>query len=431
MFRIPSLDRTNAGRPYDMSDRPTSAYLHIPFCRRRCFYCDFPVAVVGDRRSGEPSPAIETYVDQLCREIELRGARRVDSGPELETVFFGGGTPSLLSGPQLVRILGTLRQIFGIAAGAEISIEMDPGTFDRAKIDGFVAAGITRVSLGVQAFQSHLLEGAGRSHGVADITIAAATLKAAGVTNWSLDLISGLPGQTLANWDESLAMAIDLAPTHLSAYDMVLEPQTVFGKRYDRPKSPGISLPSDDTTALMYRQARSALTAAGYRHYEISNYARPGYDCRHNRVYWENRPYYAFGMGAASAVDGVRVTRPRTTTRYGAWVDRGALESINDPLNDALSPEDQPDIVVIEPVDRLLEDLMLGLRLAEGVAIAALIMGHGAEIVDRLKPRLAEFVDRGWVIWDDRLRLTDPEGFLFSNQVLATIFEVVGDEVSA
>jgi putative oxygen-independent coproporphyrinogen III oxidase len=408
-----------------------SAYLHIPFCRRRCFYCDFPVSVVGDRRSGESSPAIETYVTHLCREIELRAARLVEPGPGLETIFFGGGTPSLLSGPQLARILGTLRQTFGIGAGAEISIEMDPGTFDRAKIDAFVAAGITRVSLGVQAFQAHLLEGAGRSHGVADITIAAANLKAAGITNWSLDLISGLPGQTLTDWAESLAMAIALAPTHLSAYDMVLEPQTVFGKRYDRPSSSAIALPNDDSTALMYRQARSTLTAAGYRHYEISNYARPGYDCRHNRVYWENRPYYAFGMGAASAVDGLRLTRPRTTTRYGAWVDRGALES----WDNALAPEEQPERAEITPIDRLLEDLMLGLRLAEGVAIADLVMRHGGAVIDRLRPGLAEFVDRGWVVWDDsrserlrqRLRLSDPEGFLFSNQVLATIFELVED----
>lgn len=415
-----------------MLDRPTAAYLHIPFCRRRCFYCDFPIYVVGDRRSGEASPAIEVYVNQLCREMELTAARRI-TGQPLTTVFFGGGTPSLLSGSQLGRILATLGQRFGIAMDAEISIEMDPATFDRAKIDAYVAAGITRVSLGVQAFQGRLLQACGRSHGVADIAIAVDYLRDAGISNWSLDLISGLPGQTLADWQESLALAIDLGPTHLSAYDMVLEPETVFGKRYgadgapNLPNSnlpgagPTIALPSDEATASMYRIAQATLTAAGYRHYEISNYAQPGYDCRHNRVYWENRPYYAFGMGAASCVDGVRLTRPRTTTRYGAWVDRGASEAIFGQF----PAEEQPERSVITPNDRLLEDLMLGLRLAEGLAIADLVARHGQAVLDRLRPRLAEFVDRGWVIWDDRLRLSDPEGFLFSNQVLATIFEVI------
>jgi putative oxygen-independent coproporphyrinogen III oxidase len=419
-----------------MLDRPKSAYLHIPFCRRRCFYCDFPVTVVGDRRSGQSSPAIDPYVTQLCREIELTAERRSVLDP-LETVFFGGGTPSLLSGPQLVRILGTLDRTFGIASGAEISIEMDPATFDRTKVEAYIAAGITRVSLGVQAFQDSLLAACGRSHGAADIPIAVDQLQRAGIRNWSLDLISGLPGQSLADWRESLARAIDLAPNHLSAYDLVLEPQTVFGKRYGADGSvnrlrslPGagatIALPDDETTAAMYRIAQAELTAAGYRHYEISNYAQPGFACRHNRVYWENRPYFAFGMGAASAVDGVRLTRPRTTTSYATWVDRGALAEPDGTEPDGIEP-DGTERVVIEPIDRLLEDLMLGLRLAEGLAIAELTVRHGAAAVERLQMVAAALIDRGWLLWDDRLRLTDPEGFLFSNQVLATMFEQLDD----
>ncbi|AFY64866.1 radical SAM family heme chaperone HemW [Geitlerinema sp. PCC 7407] len=398
---------------------PAAAYVHIPFCRRRCYYCDFPVSVVGDRRRGETSRAIAAYVEQLQREIRATPA----SGRSLQTVFFGGGTPSLLSVEQLSQILATLDQHFGLAAAAEISIEMDPGTFEAHHVAGYCRAGVSRISLGVQAFQPTLLQAAGRTHTVEDIYRAVDLVRGAEVRNLSLDLISGLPHQQLSDWQASLEKAIALGPEHLSCYDLIVEPMTPFGKRYEPGDRP---LPSDEMTAQMYRLADQVLKAAGYEHYEVSNYARPGYQCRHNRVYWENQPFYGFGMGAASCLDGQRFTRPRTRSEYFAWIDRYEADpqgAIADPENPAPSE-----------TDRLLDTLMLGLRLAEGVDAGAIAQRFGPAVLTSIHQTLAPYEQEGWVAWDsapsptsgDRLRLTQPDGFLFSNTVLAALFRDLG-----
>ncbi len=212
-----SVQATNSGIP-------SSAYLHIPFCRRRCYYCDFPVFVVGDRKNGENSGTIVQYVAVLCQEIQ----ETKNLGASLKTVFFGGGTPSLLSVSQLSNILETLDGKFGIAAEAEISIEIDPGTFTLEQLRGYAAAGVNRVSLGVQAFQDELLQACGRSHSVADIFEAVEIVRSAGIVNFSLDLISGLPHQTLENWEASLKSAVEISPTHLSSYDLIVEQGNCF-----------------------------------------------------------------------------------------------------------------------------------------------------------------------------------------------------------
>ncbi len=183
---------------------PTAAYIHIPFCRRRCFYCDFPIAVVGDRPPiGSEFGAIAQYIPYLCREIAHTAAQIPSSHPPLQTLFFGGGTPSLLTVAQLETILRSLAQGFGIAPQAEISMEIDPGTFDHAQLQGYHQAGVNRVSLGVQAFQPHLLAACGRSHTAVDIQQAVEVIQRVGLANYSLDLISGLPHQTLEHWQES------------------------------------------------------------------------------------------------------------------------------------------------------------------------------------------------------------------------------------
>jgi putative oxygen-independent coproporphyrinogen III oxidase len=385
---------------------PTAAYIHIPFCRRRCYYCDFPVFVVGDRHTGATSGNIQLYVDRLAIEI----ATQVNYARPLETIFFGGGTPSLLSVAQLGRILDLLATKFGIASDAEISMEIDPGTFDRAQLQGYLQAGVNRVSIGVQAFQDELLQLCGRSHTVGDIYQAVELLHHGGVTNWSLDLISGLPQQTLADWVASLESAIDLSPTHLSCYDLIVEAQTPFAKQYQPGDKP---LPSDETTAQMYRVAQQMLTGAGYAHYEISNYARSSYQCRHNLTYWQNQPYYAFGMGAASYLEDRRFTRPRKTQEYYQWVADGC----NWQLATATTAD-----------DRFLETLMLGLRLARGVSLNSIESEFGSERVDRLLTCLQRYRQQGWVeivsVADGErwLKLSDPEGLLFSNVVLTEIF---------
>jgi putative oxygen-independent coproporphyrinogen III oxidase len=390
-------------------DNPTAAYVHIPFCRRRCFYCDFPISVVGDRNRGETSGAIGQYVDKLCQEIITTPKH----DKRLNSVFFGGGTPSLLSVAQLERILHTLDRHLGIASTAEISMEIDPGTFDRAHLQGYCNAAINRVSLGVQAFQADLLLACGRTHTPHDIYAAVELIHQVNLPNFSLDLISGLPNLTLEQWQDSLQQAIALAPAHISVYDLTIEPGTAFGRRYtpgDRP------LPSDDLTADMYRLAQRTLTSAGYDHYEISNYAKPGFQCRHNRVYWENRPYYGFGMGAASYVAGQRFTRPRKRQEYFEWLDE--LITANGAIDCPITPSDEV----------LLDTLMLGLRLKEGLSLSQLTEQFGDDKVAQVLAIARPYIQSGWVEInqsnepDTRLRLTDPEGFLFSNVVLTALF---------
>ncbi|BAU66664.1 oxygen-independent coproporphyrinogen III oxidase [Stanieria sp. NIES-3757] len=398
---------------------PTAVYIHIPFCRRRCYYCDFPISVVGNGSLVSTSTMVLDYVEALCQEIiTIEQAHQ-----PLMTIFFGGGTPSLLPVPLLARILATLEQHFGIAKDAEISMEIDPGTFEREQLEGFLAAGVNRISLGVQAFQDELLQICGRSHKSQDILKAIALINQLNITNFSLDLISGLPKQTLTQWHDSLTKAIALNPAHLSCYDLVLETVTAFGKQYQ----PGLKpLPSDEDTANMYRLAQHMLTDAGYEHYEVSNYAKPGFQCRHNRVYWQNQPYYGFGMGAASFFAQKRFTRPRTRREYYAWVEAGAIIDV---------PE-------LSATDYLLETLMLGLRLAKGIRLSNITQQFGKQVLKSIGICLQPYANRGWVetVTDEgipinadwhnfeehlelNLRLNDPEGFLFSNTILADLFE--------
>jgi putative oxygen-independent coproporphyrinogen III oxidase len=384
---------------------PTAAYIHIPFCRRRCYYCDFPVFVVGDRHTGATSGNIQLYIDRLATEIAIQ----TNYDRPLETIFFGGGTPSLLTVGQLGQILDLLATKFGIANHAEISMEIDPGTFDLAQLQGYLQAGVNRVSIGVQAFQDELLQLCGRSHTVGDIYHAVELLHHGGVTNWSLDLISGLPQQTIEHWVASLGCAIELNPTHISCYDLIVEAQTPFAKQYQPGDQP---LPSDEATAQMYRTAQQMLTGAGYEHYEISNYAKSNYYCRHNLTYWQNRPYYAFGMGAASNLENYRFTRPRKTQEYYQWVADGGDWRV-----DPTSVE-----------DRFLETLMLGLRLSRGVSLNSIGSEFGLDRVESLLKCLERYQHQGWVEivaienGDRYLRLSDPEGLLFSNVVLTEIF---------
>ena len=397
------------------TENPAAVYVHIPFCRRRCYYCDFPISVVGDKGKSA-SVMIEEYIAALIKDIRLTAS----SKQPLKSIFFGGGTPSLLSPPQLAEIIGAIALQFEIATDAEISMEIDPGTFNRDRLQGYLAAGLNRFSLGVQTFAPQLLQICGRSHTLADVTEAVNIIKQLNINNFSLDLISGLPHQTIEHCQQSLEQAIAIAPKHLSCYDLVLEPVTAFGKQYQPGETP---LPDDDDTANMYRLTQKILTSAGYQHYEVSNYAKPGYQCCHNRVYWKNKSYYGFGMGAASYVNNQRFTRPRTRQAYYKWLEAGATIDV---------PE-------ISATDYLLETLMLGLRLAEGIDAKR----FEPDTLNKIWSCLQPYCDRGWVeVVDDRgelinsvrdklpsttkIRLNDPEGFLFSNTILARLFEKLG-----
>lgn len=389
---------------------PTAAYIHIPFCRRRCYYCDFAISVVGDSALKNDSTMVVDYVNNLCQEIKLTSVKK----QPLSTIFFGGGTPSLLPVEKLKYILKTIENYLGIAPNAEISLEIDPGTFNLQQLKKYFKIGINRISLGVQTFDSQLLTSCGRSHSVKDIFDAIDLIKQANFENFSIDLITGLPHQTIEHCHQSLETAIDIAPPHISCYDLVIEPVTAFGKQYKPGKTP---LPTDETTAEMYRLSQKMLTKEGYQHYEISNYAQLGYQCRHNKVYWKNEPYYGFGMSAASYFNNKRFSRPRTRKSYYDWVQKGAV--IDAPF--------------LSKSDRLLETLMLGLRLAQGIDLFDITESFGEEITSKILNYLKPYIENNLaIVIDDnhtefRLKLTDPDGFLLSNTILTTLFEKLED----
>lgn len=400
---------------------PVSAYLHIPFCRRRCYYCDFPISVLGDKTNTNTSGSISEYVQFLCEEIKITPTYN----RPLKTVFFGGGTPSLLPPRYLDKILATLDQQFGICADAEISMEIDPGTFSLEQLSDYKTLGVNRFSLGIQSFDDKLLEKSGRFHRYKDIEQSIDFIYKTNIINFSLDLISGLPYQTLEDWKSSLEKAIKIQPSHISCYDLVLEPVTAFGKQYKPGKFP---LPDDDNTMLMYKMGQRILTEAGYEHYEISNYAQQGYQCLHNLVYWENKPYYGLGMGAASYSNNQRFTRPRTRKDYYQWIEK--LKQSDYSL----------DCDYLDTIDIILETFMLGLRLKKGVDWSKIYTSFGENIIKLIYKILLPYYQQKLVYFQDindkfiteikdnnlhdinRVMLSDPDGFLLSNTILADLF---------
>ena len=380
---------------------PRSAYLHIPFCHRRCFYCDFAVVPLGDHADGANSGSIAGYLELLLGEIAAAPA-----GPPLATVYVGGGTPSMLTPAQVGSLLAALGTHFGLAPGAEISLEMDPASFDGPRLAGYLAAGVNRVSLGGQSFDDAVLARLGRRHRSTDLLQAASWLHQArqrgDLASWSLDLIQGLPEQGLAAWHQQLAQAVALAPPHLSIYDLIIEPGTVFAWRQGRGE---LELPDADLGADLMELTAQALQAAGYGHYEISNFALPGHASRHNRVYWSGAGWWGFGLGATSAPWGQRLARPRTRAAYAEWL----AES-----HPASRGTQAPGL----PFD---ERLLVGLRRREGVRLADLAGQAGvtsAELGDLLG-RWQPFRERGLLLQEGpRWRLSDPEGLALSNGVL-------------
>ena len=362
---------------------------------------------LGDRAGGEaPAPgsaSIAAYLSLLLQEIAAS-----PPGPPLATVYFGGGTPSLLTPPQLAALLSALSCRFGLAPGAEISLELDPASFDQDRLAGYLKAGVNRVSLGGQSFDDAVLVGLGRRHRGADLLEAAGWLSQAlaggTLSSWSLDLIQGLPGQNLGHWRRQLRQAIALAPPHLSVYDLTLEPGTVFAQRHDRGQ---LQLPDADLGADLMELTWAELSAAGYGHYEISNYALPGHASRHNRVYWSGAGWWGFGMGATAAPWGERLARPRTREAYADWLAQPGSPP-------ASAGQACPGM----PID---ERLLVGLRRREGVSMPALLAqaGLGPAELAALRSRLEHWISEGLLrIEGPRWRLSDPAGLALSNGVL-------------
>ena len=319
---------------------PVSLYIHIPFCLRKCRYCDF---LSGPHDVGEQ----EQYVQALIREI--RGQTDCAPGTPADTVFFGGGTPSVLSAEQIIRIMEALRTTFSILPDAEISLEMNPGTADARKLRALKKAGINRLSMGVQSMHDKELQLLGRVHSAEQAGEAFAMARAAGFDNINIDMMSALPGQTFEAWAGSLRQAADWRPEHISAYSLIIEPGTPFSALCDAGELP--LLPDEETDRRMYHYTRAFLAERGYERYEISNYALPGRECRHNSGYWTGHPYLGFGIGAASLIEGTRFSN---TPDLQDYIARSGMCG-------------HTDVHRLTEQEKMEEFMFLGLRMTAGV----------------------------------------------------------------
>ena len=345
------------------------AYIQVPFCQSKCTYCNFRTGVVARDR-------YQPYAEAVCREI----AASVSGGaPVVDTVYVGGGTPSLLDPAALAHILDALRAAYRVEA-EEITLEADPETVTPAKAAAWRAAGFDRVSLGAQSFHDTELRAAGRMHRREDIFAAVDLLRTAGFRNTSLDLIAGLPHQTPKSWEESVSQLLRIYPEHVSIYLMEIDEGSRLGRealeggqRY----SAG-ALPSDDAMADFYESACRRLAEAGYEHYEISNWALPGRRSRHNLKYWRRDPYLGLGAGAHSFDGSVRWANVHDAARYVRILEQGS------------SPREQFD--PLTPLQALQEELFLGLRQIEGIDFGRIERQY-AELGDRLA-QLHERIER-------------------------------------
>ncbi|HZP83671.1 MAG TPA: radical SAM family heme chaperone HemW [Chthonomonadaceae bacterium] len=379
--------------------RLLAIYVHIPFCAKHCAYCDFNTYVEKAQ-----SALVPQTVDALCRDIARTAQALAEDEPQITvpTVFFGGGTPTFLSGEQLARILGTVRDNFAVAPDAEITSEANPGSSDAEKFAAMRAAGFNRLSVGVQAFDDTLLAALDRFHTAGEAERALNAARAAGFANLSLDLMFGLPKQTPELWHATLERALALQTEHLSLYALTLEPGTRFERLHKGGKLP---LPDEDTELAMYETSIARLTTAGYEHYEVSNFARPGFRSRHNQVYWRNEEYLGFGPGAVSYWKGRRWKRERLPARYVQKVNAGSDLAVESECLDADGA--------------LGETMMLGLRLRDGLPLQRVRDRFGVEPLDRFAPEIARLAARGLLVLEnDTLRLTHA-GLLLANDVLS------------
>ncbi|HEY7340776.1 MAG TPA: radical SAM family heme chaperone HemW [Ktedonobacterales bacterium] len=394
-----------------------SLYLHVPFCHAKCHYCDFNsyAGMLGQR---------EAYVDALAREIRLAGlrARRADGTPRrCRTIFFGGGTPSLLTAAQVEGVLREARAAFDVDANAEITLEANPGTLEYGRLDALRATGVNRLSMGAQSFDAGLLRWMGRIHSPEEIETAFAAARRAGFTSINLDFIFALPNQSLATWADTLERALALGPEHLSLYSLIVEEGTpLFSWVRDGRVTPA----DDDTAADMYEHAMERLARAGYGQYEISNWALPGHECRHNLTYWRNLPYIGLGAGAHSCFVGHRFAETRPIAGYIARV-RAAVEANETgeaggeatALPAGAIVEDE----VVSPAMAMAETAMLGLRLNAGISRSEFAARYGCAFEQVFDERLADICGLGLIeTVGDRIRLTE-HGRLLGNEVFARL----------
>lgn len=385
-------------------------YIHIPFCMKKCLYCDF-LSFPSD-----PQTQAE-YMDQLRSEI-------LSSGPwygdyEVSTIFIGGGTPSALEPEQITLLMQAVHRAFQVAEDAEITIEANPGTRLAGKLPAYRAAGINRISLGLQSANNEELKLLGRIHRFEDFLMAFQQARMAGFTNINVDLMSAVPGQTVDSWKNTLKKIIMLKPEHISAYSLIIEEGTPFGEHYGCQEETNLKVETDplyqwpplvdeEEERSMYHLTKTLLAEAGYQRYEISNYAKPGEECRHNIGYWTGVEYLGFGLGASSYVNGCRFSNAEDMETYQSLdFSLDGLELLHGDIH-AQSRKEQME-----------EFMFLGLRMTEGVSDAAFTQTFGVHMDAVYGPVIEKMVKHGLLVQDERnLALTD-WGMDVSNYVMS------------
>ena len=365
-----------------MQTKPTSAYVHIPFCTQICYYCDFSKVFIKNQ-------PVDSYLEHLIEEYHSYDIKK------LRTLYIGGGTPTALSAPQLAFLLEKLTDKLDLSYLEELTIEANPGDLDQEKIAVLKDSPVNRVSLGVQTFNDRMLKQIGRSHLEKDIYENIANLKKAGFDNISIDLIYALPKQTMEDVKINVAKAIALDIPHMSLYSLILENHTVFMNRMRRGKLP---LPKEDLEAEMFDYIIAELEKAGFVHYEISNFSKPGFESRHNLMYWDNAEYYGIGAGASGYVDGVRYKNHGPIRHYLEAVEAGNARV-------------QEEVLTLK--EQMEEEMFLGLRKKSGVSKKRFEEKFGLSFEDQYGTVVSELTEQGLLVPDrDIVRMTKQGLFL-------------------
>ena len=365
-----------------MQTKPTSAYVHIPFCTQICYYCDFSKVFIKNQ-------PVDSYLEHLIEEYDSYDIKN------LRTLYIGGGTPTALSAPQLAFLLEKLTDKLDLSYLEELTIEANPGDLDQEKIAVLKDSPVNRVSLGVQTFNDRMLKQIGRSHSEKDIYENIANLKKAGFDNISIDLIYALPKQTMEDVKTNVSKAIALDIPHMSLYSLILENHTVFMNRMRRGKLP---LPKEDLEAEMFDYIIAELEKAGFEHYEISNFSKPGFESRHNLMYWDNAEYYGIGAGASGYVNGVRYKNHGPIRHYLQAVEAGNARV-------------QEEMLTLK--EKMEEEMFLGLRKKSGVSKKRFEEKFGISFEDQYGAVVSELTEQGLLVPDrDIVRMTKQGLFL-------------------
>lgn len=398
--------------------RPMGVYIHIPFCVRKCVYCDFLSAPATRQRQ-------QAYVTALLGEIARESAQY--AGYEVETIFFGGGTPSIVEAEEIAKILQCLRKYYRIKENAEITMEMNPGTADAEKLLKYKKMGINRLSVGLQSVDNAELKLLGRIHTYEDFLRMYHHAREVGFSNINIDLMSALPGQGIQSWVQTLEKVSTLQPEHISAYSLMIEEGTHLYDRLDEYPT----LPDEDEERLMDQETRGILIGKGYHRYEISNYAKEGYECRHNCTYWQRgvrhtTDYAGFGLGAASMVGNVRWKNTVDMERYlNTFTGDKIIESkqqrtvFNQSQKESGQETIKTDVQKLSKSDCMEEYMFLGLRMTRGVSRSEFADSFGVEMDEIYGEVLRRWEQRGMLVRrEDYVYLTEA-GIDVSNRVLA------------